>query len=151
MFSVSLGTSLTPKRNWRQCLCKILGWQTKSIMVCYGIFWSGQLLESLHDISSETQKRVTRVECTQVFILLSTIFGKQNSACAQCPTMLWNLLTTPFEQMGPDTQLSLCFQCSSVGASFCYLLFYLVGRQLVQHYLPERVNQWQEQVLLILI
>ena len=25
------------KRNWRQCLCKILGWQTKSIMVCSGI------------------------------------------------------------------------------------------------------------------
>ena len=35
---------LTPKRNWKQCLCKILGWQTKSIMVCYGIFWSGQFL-----------------------------------------------------------------------------------------------------------
>ena len=28
---------LTPKRNWRQCLCKIFGWQTKSFMVCYGI------------------------------------------------------------------------------------------------------------------
>ena len=26
-----------------QSLCKILGWQTKSIMVCYAIFWSGQL------------------------------------------------------------------------------------------------------------
>ena len=38
----SLGTFLTPKRNWRQCSCKTLGWQTKSIMVCYGIFWSGQ-------------------------------------------------------------------------------------------------------------
>ena len=31
------------RRNWKQCLCNILGWQTKSIMVCYGIFWSGQL------------------------------------------------------------------------------------------------------------
>ena len=40
--SVSLGAILTPKRNWRQCVCKILGWQTKSIMVCFGIFWSGQ-------------------------------------------------------------------------------------------------------------
>ena len=30
------------KRNWKQWLCKILGWQTKSIMVCYGFFleWS---------------------------------------------------------------------------------------------------------------
>ena len=41
-FQFSLCAILTPKRNWRQCLCKILGWQTKSIMVCYGIFWSGQ-------------------------------------------------------------------------------------------------------------
>ena len=39
-----LGAVLTPKSNWRQCcLCKILEWQTKIIMVCYGIFWSGQL------------------------------------------------------------------------------------------------------------
>ena len=36
------GAILTPKRNWRQCLCKIFGLQTKSIMVFYGIFWSGQ-------------------------------------------------------------------------------------------------------------
>ena len=35
MFSVSRGASLTPK---------ILARQTKSIMVCYGIFWSRQLL-----------------------------------------------------------------------------------------------------------
>ncbi|CAH3018472.1 unnamed protein product [Porites evermanni] len=42
--------------------------------------------------------------------------------------------------------LFLVCLCSSVGASFCYLLFYLVGRQLVQRYLPERVNQWREQV-----
>ena len=41
--SVSLGVTLTPERNWRQCLCKILEWQSKSIMVCYGIFCSGQL------------------------------------------------------------------------------------------------------------
>ena len=37
MFSVSLGAILTPSRNWRQCLCKILGWEIKRIMVCYGI------------------------------------------------------------------------------------------------------------------
>ena len=42
LFSVSLGAILTPERNWRQCLCKIWGSQTKSIIVCYGIFWSGQ-------------------------------------------------------------------------------------------------------------
>ena len=32
--------SINPKRNWRQCLCSILGLQTNSIMVCYGIFCS---------------------------------------------------------------------------------------------------------------
>ena len=35
--------SLGPKKNWKQCLYKILEWPTKSIMVCYGIFWNSQL------------------------------------------------------------------------------------------------------------
>lgn len=42
--------------------------------------------------------------------------------------------------------LFLVCLCSSVGASFCYLLFYLVGRRLVKHYIPDRVDQWCEQV-----
>ncbi|KAJ7387870.1 Transmembrane protein 41B [Desmophyllum pertusum] len=42
--------------------------------------------------------------------------------------------------------LFLVCLCSSVGASFCYLLFYLVGRRLVRHYMPDRVDQWCEQV-----
>ena len=42
LFSVSFKAILTPKRNWRQCLYKISWWQTKSIMVCYAFFWSGQ-------------------------------------------------------------------------------------------------------------
>ena len=33
--------TLTETEN--NAFCKILGLQTKSIMVCYGIFWSGQL------------------------------------------------------------------------------------------------------------
>ena len=41
LFSVSLGAILTPKQNWRQWLCKILGWQTKGIMVCHGTFCRG--------------------------------------------------------------------------------------------------------------
>ena len=32
------------------------------------------------------------------------------------------------------------------GASFCYLLSYLVGRKLVRHYLPERAAQWSAKV-----
>ena len=43
IFFIFIGAILTPKRNRRQCLWKILGWRKKSIMVCYGIFWSGQL------------------------------------------------------------------------------------------------------------
>ena len=41
--SVWPGSQNGPKGNWKQCLCKLLGRQTKSIMVCYGIFWSVQL------------------------------------------------------------------------------------------------------------
>ena len=41
--------------------------------------------------------------------------------------------------------LQICF-CSATGASFCYLLSYLVGRKLVNRYLPERAAAWSEQV-----
>lgn len=40
---------------------------------------------------------------------------------------------------------AVCF-CSATGASFCYLLSYLVGRRLVRHYLPERAAQWKTKV-----
>jgi len=40
---------------------------------------------------------------------------------------------------------AVCF-CSATGASFCYLLSYLVGRRLVRHYLPERAAQWSSKV-----
>ena len=33
VFIFSLGTYNGPKRNWKQCLCKILAGQTKSVMV----------------------------------------------------------------------------------------------------------------------
>jgi len=45
----------------------------------------------------------------------------------------------------PVALFSVCF-CSATGASFCYLLSYLVGRKLVRHYLPERAAQWSEKV-----
>ena len=38
--SVSLKGHFNSQEKLKQCLCKILGWQTKSIMVCYVIFWS---------------------------------------------------------------------------------------------------------------
>ncbi|XP_045622226.1 transmembrane protein 41B [Procambarus clarkii] len=41
--------------------------------------------------------------------------------------------------------LLICF-CSAAGASFCYLLSYLVGRPVVLKYLPDRTKTWQEKV-----
>ena len=43
------------------------------------------------------------------------------------------------------TLFQICF-CSATGASFCYLLSYLVGRRLVHKYLPERAADWSRKV-----
>ena len=48
-FCISIVLSFSWELKWPQeklktMLLQNLGWQTKSIMVCYGIFWSGQLL-----------------------------------------------------------------------------------------------------------
>jgi len=45
----------------------------------------------------------------------------------------------------PVALLLICF-CSATGASFCYLLSYLVGRRLVKTYLPERSADWARKV-----
>ncbi|RXN17628.1 transmembrane 41B [Labeo rohita] len=37
-------------------------------------------------------------------------------------------------------------QCSGLGASFCYMLSYLVGRPMVYKYLTERAQKWSQQV-----
>ncbi|POI31811.1 hypothetical protein CIB84_004439 [Bambusicola thoracicus] len=37
-------------------------------------------------------------------------------------------------------------QCSGLGASFCYMLSYLVGRPVVYKYLTEKAVKWSEQV-----
>ncbi|KAK7099449.1 transmembrane protein 41B-like isoform X2 [Littorina saxatilis] len=42
--------------------------------------------------------------------------------------------------------LPLVCLCSGLGASFCYLLSYMVGRRIVQKYIPERVANWQQHV-----
>ncbi|XP_048088146.1 transmembrane protein 41B [Alosa alosa] len=42
--------------------------------------------------------------------------------------------------------LFLVCLCSGLGASFCYLLSYLVGRPVVHRYLTERVQNWSQQV-----
>jgi len=38
--------------------------------------------------------------------------------------------------------LFLVCLCSATGATFCYLLFYLVGTNLVRKYFPQRVESW---------
>jgi len=45
----------------------------------------------------------------------------------------------------PLALFSVCF-CSATGASFCYLLSYLVGRRLVYKYLPQRAANWSQKV-----
>merc|ERR1711962_1787984 len=45
----------------------------------------------------------------------------------------------------PLALFSVCF-CSATGASFCYLLSYLVGRRLVATYLPQRAASWSTTV-----
>ncbi|KAM8762397.1 transmembrane protein 41B [Acanthopagrus latus] len=42
--------------------------------------------------------------------------------------------------------LFLVCLCSGLGASFCYLLSYLVGRPVVYKYLSERAQKWSQQV-----
>ncbi|XP_078405307.1 transmembrane protein 41B isoform X2 [Cetorhinus maximus] len=37
-------------------------------------------------------------------------------------------------------------QCSGLGASFCYMLSYLVGRPVVHKYLTDRATKWSQQV-----
>ena len=50
-------------------------------------------------------------------------------------------------QMPEVTRFLLTYlQCSAIGASFCYLLSYLVGRKIVKKYIPERAAEWKEKV-----
>jgi uncharacterized membrane protein YdjX (TVP38/TMEM64 family) len=42
--------------------------------------------------------------------------------------------------------LFLVCLCSAIGASFCYLLSFLVGRRLVWRYMPERAAEWSTHV-----
>ena len=37
------------------------------------------------------------------------------------------------------------FQCSALGATFCYFLSAMVGRGLVKKYFPERLKSWRTQ------
>ncbi|RXG70809.1 Transmembrane protein 41B [Armadillidium vulgare] len=45
-----------------------------------------------------------------------------------------------------EVALFLICVCSATGATFCYLLFYLVGRPLVTKYFPTRIKQWQGKI-----
>ncbi|XP_046854717.1 transmembrane protein 41B-like [Xenia sp. Carnegie-2017] len=42
--------------------------------------------------------------------------------------------------------LFLVCLCSSLGASFCYLLSNLVGTRLIKYYFPQRITEWQKNV-----
>ncbi|XP_074659851.1 transmembrane protein 41B-like isoform X2 [Tubulanus polymorphus] len=42
--------------------------------------------------------------------------------------------------------LFLVCLCSCLGASFCYMLSYLVGRRLVHKYIPDKITEWSKHV-----
>ncbi|XP_059144488.1 transmembrane protein 41B-like [Physella acuta] len=42
--------------------------------------------------------------------------------------------------------LPLVCLCSAIGASFCYLLSYMVGRRIVHRYFPQRAADWRKHV-----
>ncbi|CAL1545077.1 unnamed protein product [Lymnaea stagnalis] len=42
--------------------------------------------------------------------------------------------------------LPLVCLCSAIGASFCYLLSYMVGRRIVHKYFPQRAADWKKHV-----
>jgi len=46
---------------------------------------------------------------------------------------------------------NMILQCSTIGASFCYGLVSLVGRQIVIKYFPDGVDAWSKRVSLVLI
>ncbi|XP_003743958.1 transmembrane protein 41B [Galendromus occidentalis] len=45
----------------------------------------------------------------------------------------------------PLALLTVCL-CSAIGASLCYLISYCVGRRLIMHYFPDRVEKLKKQV-----
>ncbi|KAF4524418.1 hypothetical protein B566_EDAN009334 [Ephemera danica] len=45
----------------------------------------------------------------------------------------------------PLALVLVCF-CSATGASFCYLLTFMVGRRVVYKYFPEKARQWADKV-----
>ena len=91
---------------------------------------------------------------------MSTYFCKHSPSQVQyfsplsldfCFPFLWHYLQSVSAQLQVkewsiiSRQILLhAFQC--LGASFCYLLSYLVGRKLVRHYLPDRAAQWSAKV-----
>ncbi|XP_075784074.1 transmembrane protein 41B isoform X3 [Pelodiscus sinensis] len=46
----------------------------------------------------------------------------------------------------PARESPNAIECSGLGASFCYMLSYLVGRPVVYRYLTEKAVKWSEQV-----
>ena len=112
VFSFSWGRG--PKRNWRQCLCKILGWQTKSIMVCYGIFWSGQY---------QTSANLWKINATRELVRQSEAKRKQapqseanvfrrrrrRQTCNLEKTSLNKLHRTPNNAQNPQHKLGVVF------------------------------------------
>ena len=66
----------------KQCLCKILGWQKKCIMVSHGIFWSGQWCQvglktrpSLLSLIDHFNRRALSSWCNETSPVILPFFG----------------------------------------------------------------------------
>ncbi|CAG0879400.1 unnamed protein product [Cyprideis torosa] len=61
------------------------------------------------------------------------------------PGSIFLSILTGFLFPFPLALFLVCF-CSATGASFCYLLSFLVGRRLVYRYFPDKAREWSQTV-----
>ena len=85
---VSLGSLNGPKRNWKQCLCKIFEWPTKSIMVCYDIFCSGQFAVHRHTYTLVKNNKAVCKAPKKFECQLVTVYSFREPQ-RQCKSRFW--------------------------------------------------------------
>lgn len=103
-------------------------------------------MEVSNSSSGKSTQKVRGSNCNQ---------GENNSTLmSKVLERVWFLLSIRGILSASTANCSLTFslfpsQCSGLGASFCYMLSYLVGRPVVYKYLTERAQKWSQQVRLI--
>ena len=130
--SVSLGAISTPKRNWRQCLCKSLGWQTKSIMLLYFLEWSillSYILNlTLSYITLTPKVKIwTRISlnhntyCSNLLLLFFSSLNGHGKTPQNLDVSVMFSIKRPKSLVLPIASES-CLQCLMLGHGIVYLL-----------------------------